>query len=251
MKRWLFGIGITLLAALASASRVRPPDVPYRNFPYNGRFTFVRLKFDPLYWGPGPYAWGLDLKWNHDYPRAERNFTRMLQNMTLIEPNLDSGNILAIDDPDLFKYPWAYICEVGFWTMTDAEVQNLRTYLLKGGFLVVDDFLEWHWDNFVEQMRRVLPEGRLVKLDVSHPIFDSFFHIATLHFEHPTLPGVYPIYYGIFEDNDPSKRMMVMVNYNQDVGDYWEWSDTGYLPIQLSNEAYKLGINYVIYGFTH
>lgn len=252
MRRLSLLLAFGLVVALPiSAALDAPRDLPYSNYPYNGRFTFVRLRFDPSWWGPGNYSWGLDLKWNHDYPRAERNFTKILKEISYIDPNLDKGNILAMDDPELFKYPWAYLCEVGFWTITDKEAQGLRTYLLKGGFLVVDDFVLEHWYNFVTQMHKVLPEGRLVELDVSHPIFDSFFHIETLDFEHPNFAWAKPVYYGIFEDNDPKKRLMVIVNYNHDIGDYWEWSDAGFIPIELSNEAYKLGVNYVIYGMTH
>ncbi len=58
-------------------------------------------------------------------------------------------------------------------------------------------------------------------------------------------------YQGIFEDNDPKKRLMAIANYNGDIGEFWEWSDTGYAPIDLSNEAYKVGVNYMIYGLTH
>lgn len=58
-------------------------------------------------------------------------------------------------------------------------------------------------------------------------------------------------YHGIFEDNDPAKRLMVIANYNGDMGEFWEWSDSGFVPIDLSNEAYKLGVNYVIYTLTH
>ena len=235
-----------------SASPLDAPDVPYTNFPYNGRFTFVRLRFTPSYWSRGPYAWGWDLKWNHDYPRGESHFTKILDELTYLDPNRDGGNILAMDDPELFKYPWAYLCEVGFWTLTDAEAESLRAYLQKGGFLVVDDFMEsWQWDNFEMQMHKVLPEARFVQLDVSHPIFDSFFHIESLEFEHPNFAEIKPVYYGIFEDNDPAKRLMVVANYNHDIGEYWEWSDTEWIPIELSNEAYKLGVNYVVYGMTH
>ncbi len=248
--------GVILAVALPlAADRI---DVPYENFPYNGRFTFVRVKFEPTWYGPGPYMWGLDLKWNHDYPVAERNLMMILDQFTTLNPNLGGGNIYGLDEDELFKYPWAYLCEVGFWNPTEEEVENLRTYLFKGGFLVVDDFVqdprtgvEWQWDNFREQMTKLLPGYDLVPLDVTHPIFDSFFYIETLDFEHPTWPGVYPSYYGVFEDNDPSKRLMVIVNYNHDVGDYWEWSGAGWVPIEISNEAFKLGVNYVIYGMTH
>jgi hypothetical protein len=60
-----------------------------------------------------------------------------------------------------------------------------------------------------------------------------------------------PKYYGLFEDNDPRRRMMAIVNYNNDLAEYWEWSAQGYFPVDTSNDAYKLGVNYVIYGLTH
>ena len=154
--------GVILAVALPlAADRI---DVPYENFPYNGRFTFVRVKFEPTWYGPGPYMWGLDLKWNHDYPVAERNLMMILDQFTTLNPNLGGGNIYGLDEDELFKYPWAYLCEVGFWNPTEEEVENLRTYLFKGGFLVVDDFVqdprtgvEWQWDNFREQMTKLLP----------------------------------------------------------------------------------------------
>jgi hypothetical protein len=163
---------------------------------------------------------------------------------------LDGGNILAADDPELFKYPVAYLCEPGFWTVTNEEAESLRNYLRKGGFLIIDDFVGEQWFNFVERMRQVLPDGRLVPLEVSHPIFHAFFDLESLDHVHPNF-GAQAEYHGIFEDNDPTKRLMVIVNYNNDIGDYWEWSDAGFIPIELSNEAYKLGVNYVVYAMTH
>lgn len=257
--RWILALVLGSAAPIV-ASRMQGFEVPYENFPYNGRFTFVRVKFEPTRWGRGDYQWGLDLKWNHDYPQGERNLMTILDEHTSLNPNRGKGNILGLDEPELFQYPWAYLCEVGFWNPTELEAKNLRTYLLKGGFLVVDDFIAepryegvygWQWANFVEQMRKVLPNHRLVELDVTHPIFNSFFYIETLDFEHPTFPVLKPIYYGIFENNDPSKRLMVIVNYNHDIGDYWEWSGSSWVPIDISNEAFKLGVNYVIYGMTH
>jgi hypothetical protein len=98
-------------------------------------------------------------------------------------------------------------------------------------------------------MRRVLPQARLVRLDGSHPVFDSFYHIPSLAMEsYGRRP---PEFWGIYEDNDPAKRLLAVANYNNDVGEDWEWSDTGQLPINLTNQAYKLGINYVVYAMTH
>ncbi|HSR41336.1 MAG TPA: DUF4159 domain-containing protein [Longimicrobiales bacterium] len=219
------------------------------NVPYDARFTFARIRFRTGLRGGGFFR-GREAPWAHDYPRAERNFMRILHETTVIEPYLDGGNIFAADDPELFHFPVAYIVEVGYWNPGEAEVESLRGWLEKGGFLIVDDFRGRDWLNFEHQMRRVLPGARLVELDVSHPVFHTFFEIESLDLAPPTFQQFRPMYYGIFEDNDPEKRLMVVANYNNDIGDYWEWSDVGYVPIALSNEAYKLGVNYVIYGMT-
>lgn len=231
-------------------------DYKQYNVPYDGRFTFARLRYDESLW-EGAGFWGRrggDPGWAHDYPRAERHLMKLLSELTAIRPYLDGGNILSADDPELFKYPVAYLSEPGYWTVSDTEAANLRSYLLKGGFLIVDDFEGEHWLNFEDKMRRVLPGAVFVPLDPSYPVFHAFFDIESLenlslgNYRAQWAPSVY---YGIFEDNDPKKRLMVVANYNNDIGDYWEWSDMGYFPIELSNEAYKLGINYIIYALTH
>lgn len=233
-------------------------DEDYKRFnvPYDGRFTFARLRYDESLWDQAGF-WGRrggDPGWAHDYPRAERHLMKLLSELTYIRSYPDGGNILTADDPELFKYPVAYLSEPGYWTVSDSEATNLRGYLLKGGFLIVDDFEGEHWLNFEEKMNKVLPGGVFVKLDPSYPVFHAFFDIESLenlsvgNYRAQLAPSVY---YGIFEDNDPKKRLMVVANYNNDIGEYWEWSDVGYFPIELSNEAYKLGINYIIYALTH
>jgi Domain of unknown function (DUF4159) len=242
---------IAVLGMLPAAADVPPPpEVHYENVAYDGRLTFVRLRFNPSVWGPGNYIWGLDLKWNHDYPRADLHLMKILEETTTIDVDTEITNVFALDDPELFRYPVAYLCEVGFWTLSESEAAGLRAYLLKGGFMIVDDFQGAHWFNFVEQLGRVLPEARLVQLEATHPIFDSFFRVDPYEFRHPYAGVPPPSYFGVFEDNDPSRRLMLIANYNHDVGEYWEWSDTDYVPIDLSNEAYKLGVNYIVYGMT-
>ncbi len=221
------------------------------NVPYDGRFTFVRLRFSALEdWSS---RWG-DREWDHDYPVGEQNFMRIMREVSLLRPYMGGGNILAADDPELFKFPVAYLCEPGHWTVTDKEAASLRAYLLKGGFLIFDDFEGEHWLNFEEKMRLVLPGAQLVRLDPSYPVFHAFFDIDDLdplshdNYRSRRSPA---IFYGIFEDNDPKKRLMVIANYNNDIGEDWEWSGTGFYPIELSNEGYKLGVNYLIYALTH
>ncbi len=196
--------------------------VPFKiepNAQYDGRFTFVRVS----YLGA------------HD----------------------ETINTLTLDDPELFKYPVAYIIEVSWWTLTDREAAALRSYIEKGGFVIVDDFKQPGdfgspgWEPFEANMKRVLPNLRFYEMQPTHPIFHSFFEIDDLEI----VPQAYnygkPIFRGVYEDNDPNKRLQMIINYNTDVSQFWEWSGTGFRPIDQTNEAYKLGVNYIVYGLTH
>ena len=211
------------------------------NVPYDGRFTFVRLRYPEV----------RSAGWSYDYPAMERHFMKAIKEITSIAPWVDGSNIHNLDDPELHKFPIAYLSEPGYWVMNDAEAKGLREYLLKGGFLIVDDFMRAEWFNFAEQMRRVLPNGRPIRLDVTQPVFDTFFHLDSLKMPYPNNPNLQAEWFGIFEDNDPAKRLMVVINYNNDIGDYMEWSQTSWLPVNPTNDAYKLAINYIIYGLTH
>jgi len=211
------------------------------NVPYDGRFTFVRLRYPEV----------RSAGWSYDYPAMERHFMKAVKEITSIAPWVDGSNIHNLDDPELHKFPIAYLSEPGYWVMNDAEAKGLREYLLKGGFLIVDDFMGREWNNFEQQMLRVLPGARIVPMEVSHPIFDSFFHLQSLKMTYPNRPSIQAEFHGIFEDNDPNKRLMVIINYNNDIGDYMEWSSDDLYPVNLTNEAYKFAVNYVTYGLTH
>ena len=157
--------------------------------------------------------------------------------------------MLPLDDPELTRFPVAYMAEPGFWQPTDEEIEGLRNYLLKGGFVIFDDFTGWHFENLTAQMARALPGIRPIELDISHPIFHSFFEIETL--EMAPMYGPPPTFWGFFEDNDPNGRMYGIANYENDIGEYWEFSDTGWYAVDVTNEAYKFGVNYVIHALTH
>ena len=257
-------VTFVLLAAPAAEGQARDEgDAPYRgganlgfdpsgyqqfNTGYSGDFTFVRLMYrsDPrqAYRNPG---------WAHDYPVAESNFGKILDELTTMSPWLGGSNVLAMDDPELFKYPIAYLSEPGYWQLSEAEARNLRNYLLKGGFLILDDMNgPYQLRNAYEQIKRILPENEIHELDASHPVFDSFFHMEeeNIRIPHPYGQGT-ARYFGFFEHDDPDGRLMIVINHDNDIGDYMEWSDRGFIPIALSNEAYKLGVNYVVYALTH
>jgi hypothetical protein len=241
-----------------NAAEARPttsrPDP--RNPPYDGRFGFVRLRFGARDTDlAGAFLGGRrrnDPMWSHDLPRADMNFLRILREFTSVQTTPEYHLVLDVDDPELFRYPVAYIVEVGYWVPTEAEVGALRAWLLKGGFLIVDDFRGAHWRNFEAQMRRVLPELTFKPLEGKEAIFDSFFRIPDPYSLVPPYEReLVPVYLGMYEQDNPSRRLMVIANYNNDLAEYWEFSDYGYYPIDLSNESYKFGVNYVIYGLTH
>jgi hypothetical protein len=241
-----------LMAALAGAAVAAQSlslDDPYDfDPPYDGRVTFARLRWQ----SDSPFSRGWRDAWNHDYPRAEWHLSKILEELSFVDIRSDGSRLLTLDDPELFRYPIAFMWEPGFWNLTDREAEAFRAYLRKGGFAVFEDFDgAAQWANFEAQMQRVLPEGRFVRLDGSHSLFNSFFLIHDIYaIVHP-MSGQRPSYYGIFEDNDPSKRLMVVANYDNDVPEYWEWSGEGLFPFDASNEAYKLGVNYIVYGLTH
>jgi hypothetical protein len=222
------------------------------NTAYDGRFVFVRLRYGGGGLGSFGYRRFSYSGWAHDYPRADVHFMKILNEITLLRPRLDGSNILALDDPELGNFPVAYLSEPGGWHPTDSEAEGLSAYLRKGGFVIFDDFDgPRDWNNLEGQMRRVLPDARFFQLDGTHPIFHAFFEIDAPEKFVPPYGTAPPEFHGIFEDNDPTKRLMVIANHNNDVGEYWEFSDTGFMPVDLSNEAYKLGVNYVMYAMTH
>lgn len=210
---------------------------------YDGRFTFARLWYGGkgcfMSEGPG---------WRHDYPVAERNLMKIMNDlMDSFDPRIDSSVVFAPDDPELTKYPVAYLSEPGCWKPTESEVQGLRNYLLKGGFLIVDDFRgSQQWNNFETQMLRVLPEGRFVPIDRSDPLFDGFFDLTAME-----VGNKHSQFQGLYEKNDATRRLMVVANYNLDIGDFWQWSPDGLVPVAKGSQAYKFGLNYIVYGLSH
>ena len=232
------------------------------NIRYDGRFTFVRVNYEPT---PDGYWYGGWPAWAHGYPVAERNLMKIMNEVSFLGAHDEEINTISVDDPELCRYPVAYVIEVDWWAMTDHEAAALQAYMKKGGFVIVDDFKVRRfgggfgsggvggggWPAFELAMKRVLPEGRFVNMDASHPVFHSFFEIKSLdNFPQAYIPGQ-PVFKGLFEDNDQAKRLMMIVNYNTDISQYWEWSGRGLRPFDETNEAYKLGVNYIIYGLTH
>jgi hypothetical protein len=213
------------------------------NPPYDGRFTFTRIRYGGSGFGRGG-SW-----WSHDYPDADRNLPLILKALTAVPTNVEASNVLDLEDPEIFRNPILYVWEPGYWRISDEAATNLRAYMLKGGLVIFDDFEANQWINFEQQFRRAMPEAEFMPLGLSHPVYHSFFDMETLTLPHPSV-NVTPGFYGVHLDNDPRKRLIAIVNHNSDIAEYWEWSGTGMLPVDTTNDAYKIGVNYMIYGLT-
>jgi len=239
---------------LADASGYYVPPDFHGNHPYDGRFTWARIKYKG-YFAFGPEGPG----WAHDYPRSDSHIMAIMREVTSLHPflgdgALPGGNIFSTDDPELAKYPVAYFSEPGGWNPDEKEVAGFSHYLQRGGFVIFDDFgTPDQWYNVVQQFQRVLPKAKILPLAPDHPIFDSFFKIdvQNIPWSRTAAYRGIPQYFAIFEDNDPKKRPYAIFNYNLDIGESWEFSDEGFEPVASSNEAYKLGVNYLIYALTH
>ncbi|MBI4481458.1 MAG: DUF4159 domain-containing protein [Acidobacteria bacterium] len=207
------------------------------------QFTFARIHFSGTSGG-----WYGVPGWAHDYPRAERNFLKILAESTGIRTSAESFRVVRFDDQAVFDYPWVYISEPGSMRLTPREVENFREYIRRGGFVMVDDFDgPYDWMNWNREFKQVFPDRELVELTIDHPIWHCFFDIKALDMIPPRWAGK-PEFWAMM---DEGRRVQIIANFNNDIGDYWEWSDTDAVPIELSNEAYKFGINYVIYALTH
>ena len=214
-------------------------------------FTFVRLE----------YRGDLTAlsNWEVDYPASDRNFIYQLRKQTNIDVAPDSKSI-AVWSEELFNYPFAYVLEVGSMRLSKTDAENLREYLLRGGFIFVDDFhggLEWKW--FYKEFKKIFPNREPVDIPITHPIFRCFYKIEKL----TQIPGLRALfsgqtyerfdghparYLGVFDDKG---RLMMMICFNSDLGDAWEHAAEDYYPKEYSNIALKIGINAVIYTLTH
>jgi len=221
----------------------------YPYYPCDGSWTFVRIRTNG-----GGFGRRGGSGWAHDYPDAEINLTQILREITSIRARLvpAGGNVLTFDDPRLLQFPLAYVSEPDEWRVTAAEAEGLRTYLLKGGLVIFDDFFTYEMANLVSQMRQVFPELHFLRLDGSEPLWDTFFGIdpAEIYLTGPNKQGT-PEFYGLFLDNDPGRRMLAIAGAGGDIGDLWEWSARGFYAVDPTNQAFQIGVNYVTYALTH
>jgi hypothetical protein len=196
--------------------------------------------------------------WSRDYPKADRQFLEALKRLTRIQMR-SYEQVVDLDSDDIFNYPWVYAVQVANWSFTDAEAKRLREYLLKGGFLMVDDFHGTDdWERFMTGMRQVLPDRPVEDLADGDEIFHVLYDLS----ERMQIPGEQYVNTGrTYEKDgyvpkwrairDDKGRIVVAICHNMHLGDAWEWADIPEYPENFSSMAFRIGINYIVYGMTH
>ena len=231
-------VALLALPVLAAGQFRRQSQQRTSTVEYNSHFAFTRIRYP-------------NGNWSHDYPMGDQNLSAILDYITNMRVRIDGTNVFDLDDSGIFDNPIIYVSEPGYWRISPSEAENLRKHLLKGGFIIFDDFEgDGHWRNMAAQMAQALPDHHWIPLTVDHPIFHSFFDIQRLDVPHPSV-NVIPGYRAIFENNDPSGRMIALANWNNDLAEYWEWSAEGLYNPDPTNDAYRLGVNYIVYAMTH
>lgn len=222
----------------------------------SGEFQFVRLAYSTHRYGRS--GRGHREMWQTDWPDAEHHFVKGINRLTHIVA-ADNGRILKPLDEEIFDYPWIYAVEVGYWVLNDLEAARLRDYLLRGGFLMVDDFHgSWEWMAFVASLHKVFPDRPVVEI----PEDDEAFHVLYDLDHRIQIPSRMYIYSGVTWERDgytphwrgvydDEGRLMVAINFNMDIGDAWEHADWPDYPENMTALAYRFGINYLIYAMTH
>ena len=281
---WVLGCGLVLISAVSAFQRpfrVYPSMEPYDNIPLptdyqeKTEWVFARLMYpehpNALFggWGRrygmyGGNAGAQDWRqgytsWTQDYPRADRHFVQALRRLTRVHARSVEQPVNPDDTDDFYNWPWMNAGELGDWKLTDAQAKTIREYLLRGGFLMLDDF--WgpeEYARFDESMRRVFPDRPAVEMDSKDAIFHTVYDLDdryqvlgqwALHgFMSRRAAGTVAHWLGIYDDKN---RVMVAMSFNSDLGDSWEWADDPRYPEKLSALGIRIGVNYVVYAMTH
>jgi uncharacterized protein DUF4159 len=247
--------GASLVLAVALASDVGSPAAfaPERDPATPAQFHFVRLMYNDI--GGG---FGFRDRWLTDWPEAEYFLLRGIRRLSRIDAELE-GERLGIMDERLFDYPWIYAVEVGSWVLSEPEAARLREYFDRGGFLMVDDFHgSFQWEIFEASMRRVFPDRPIVEISKD----DSVFHVLYDLDGKTQIPGVQFLrsgrtyeqdgvqqhFRGIYDDKG---RLVVVINFNMDLGDSWEHADIPEYAVRYTVLGYQHAINYILYAMTH
>jgi hypothetical protein len=244
------------------------PGVEYDDFPLPadfrepGEWTFARLMYPSargVFWGRGRDWRQGGTSWTIDYPRADRHVAQAVGRLTRVNARSVEQPVNLDDGDEVFYWPWLYVVEPGTWDLTDAQAAKLREYLLRGGFLMADDFHgTQEWAIFMASMQRVFPDRPVVDIPDDDPIFHTVYDLS----DRVQIPGEQylitgqiherdgydDVWRGIYDDHG---RLMVAICHNMDLGDAVEHADNPLYPEHYSAMAMRVFVNYIVYAMTH
>ncbi len=227
-------------------------------------WVFARLMYPSLPWARFEYRGRRDWReggtsWTEDYPRADRHFLVALSRLTRVDARPLEQPVNPDDEDDIYNWPWMYAGLTGNWNLTEPQAAKIRDYLLRGGFLMAEDF--WgprEWEDFENGMKRIFPDREIVDLENSDTIFHVMYDLtdryqipgewATRRGQMSRDGGTVPYWRGVMDDQG---RVMVAICFNSDVGDSWEFADDPYYPEKYSALGIRMGVNYVLYALSH
>ena len=256
-------------AATAFAQRYRLPEGPQvpPRFPparfADGAFTHCKLMYNSVRREDNGIGWATD------YPYAGINLMTRVAELTKTPISKDREGepnywvVTALDDT-LFQCTFTMATDVGTAGFSDMEVKRLREYLLKGGFLWVDDF--WGtpaWEQWSNEIHKALPEYRIVDVPMDHPVRHTLFNIESViqvtNIQFWMRSGGQTSERGSDSPHadfrmiaDEKGRIMVVMTHNTDIGDSWEREGEDHeFFVRFSPAGYSLGVNVLLYALSH
>ena len=134
------------------------------------------------------------------------------------------------------------------WSSRRHEVANLREYVDRGGFILIDDFDTWHMDNLREEMLRVFPDRVFERMSIEDPIWDLVYQVENLESMAPYTQGGTPTYYALANSEG---QVAVVACHNNDLANFWEWYGSPQYPLRPSTDAFRMGTNFLVHSMTH
>ncbi len=271
---------LTVMGAATTSVAVSDAPQPFREYPsfegedaaaplpadWNvpGELVIGRLMYPSArggFFGGGNWRQG-GTGWTDDYPRGDRTLIQMLRRFTRANVRAVEQPVNLDDGDDVFYYPFLISGLAMSWSLTDGQVAKLREYLLRGGFLFCDSFYgEQNWDYFAESLRRVFPDRDIVDIKDDEVVFHVAFDLKQMTATQiPNMNslmgggsgflsgGAVPHWRGVFDDQG---RLMVLIAFNNDVADAWQWADDPRYPADQANKALRIGADIAIYAMTH
>jgi len=240
-KRVTAGVFIALVAFAGPAR----PDRTQEGY---AEYTFARVSFTMPFGGRTGINREGQVPWEHDYPKSEDFFLAMVGQVTGVHTNTNAYQIVKLDSPEIFRYPFLYFSEPGYLELTQKEIKNLREYFNRGGFAMFDDFRGNHILTLEDTMMEVFPDRRLERIELKEEIYRTFYDIDSLQMVPPYPMPNNPSFWGMKDDKG---RIILMANNDNDFGEFWEDIDNGAEALHPAVQSFQFGVNYLIYAMTH